>query len=241
MKRAALAAASALSLAAVLTACSGDSGTGTDAKPESSPSSQKARQVSPAERLAQTMVTKADVSGYAVKDLEAEFRLAKSPSEVTLDKPACAPLAYAMNQLPLGEPEAELTKVLSTSKYGDEDVYITLTAYKAGKAQSAMAGLSKALDDCGDGFTAKSKNSSSTYDSVTAEKPTAVAAGDETVAFKATMTFRGASHVLHTEAVRRGDVVAVYFSVNGIAIANVAPSDAKMPAAVVKTQNEKLG
>jgi hypothetical protein len=235
MKRAALAAASALSLAAVLTACSGgDNGTGTDAKPESSPSSQKARQVSPAERLAQTMVTKADVSGYVVKDLEAEFRLATSPSEVTLDKPACAPLAYAMNQLPLGEPEAELTKVLSTSKYGDEDVYITLTAYKTGKAQSALADLSKAVDDCGDGFTAKSKSGNSAYDSVTAEKPTAVAAGDETVAFKATMTFRGASHVLHTEAVRRGDVVAVYFSVNGIAIANVTPSDAKMPTAVVK-------
>ena len=55
------------------------------------------------------------------------------------------------------------------------------------------------------------------------------------------MTFRGVTHTLHTEAVRDGDVLAVYFAVNGLAIAdNTRPSDAKMPANVVRAQNAKL-
>ncbi|MEU0193069.1 hypothetical protein ABZ250_24840 [Streptomyces afghaniensis] len=56
------------------------------------------------------------------------------------------------------------------------------------------------------------------------------------------MTFRRVTHTLHTEAVRHGDVLAVYFSVNGFAIADsTRPSDAKTPANMVKAQNAKLG
>ncbi|MFB6555715.1 hypothetical protein ACFCWX_38230, partial [Streptomyces sp. NPDC056405] len=58
--------------------------------------------------------------------------------------------------------------------------------------------------------------------------------------FRSTLTFRGADHTVHTQAVRSGDVVAVYFSVDGLAIANARPSDAKLSAAVVKAQNAKL-
>ncbi|KAB1144176.1 hypothetical protein F7R91_22730 [Streptomyces luteolifulvus] len=239
MKRAALCAtAVSLSLAA-LTACSGGDA---DAKPEHSPGSSPARakQVGPAERLAKIMVTQKDVSGRTVKEMSDDFLFAKSPDEVTVDKAACAPLVHAMNQLPLGEPQADLTRVVSTEKYGDEDVYITLTAYAAGKAEPTMAALSKGVESCGPGFTAKANGNTSTYDSIAAEDP-AAAAGDETVAFKSTMTFRGVTHTLHTEAVRRDDVIAVCFSVNGLAIVKSTPSDAKLPTAVVKAQNAKLG
>ncbi|MFI5687689.1 hypothetical protein [Streptomyces sp. NPDC051636] len=56
-----------------------------------------------------------------------------------------------------------------------------------------------------------------------------------------TMSFRGASHTMHTEVVRNADVIGVYCSVNGIAIAKATPSDAQLPEVVVTAQSAKLG
>lgn len=93
------------------------------------------------------------------------------------------------------------------------------------------------MDACGDGFTAKANGNESPYESVTAEK--VAPAGDESLGFTSTMTFRGVPHVLHGEVVRSVDVLAVYFSVDGMAIAR--PSDARLSPTVVKAQNGKLG
>ncbi|MFI9616053.1 hypothetical protein ACIHCM_30970 [Streptomyces sp. NPDC052023] len=226
----------ALSAAVLLTACSADEGSDTSAAPEASPT--RAKQISPSERLAQLMITKSD-TGAAVAEVDENFVFAQSPDEVTVDKPACAPLAHAMNQLPLGDPTADLTRYVSDGMKGAA-TYITLTTYADGAAETTMAELSQAVDTCGDGFTAKAGDSTSTYDTVAAEDPLAPA-GDETIAFESTMTFSGASHTLHTQAVRRADVIAVYFSVNGLAIANGQPSDGKLSTTVVKAQNRKLG
>ncbi|WND35862.1 hypothetical protein RI578_16880 [Streptomyces sp. BB1-1-1] len=240
---AALSALSLLSLAA-LTACGGDSGSGSDAdKPAATATQeQQEQQATPEERLKQLAITQADAPGdRKVTEPDDEFVFAKSAKEVTVDKPACAPLALAMNQLPLGDPQADLTRVVDS---GGANIgaftYVTLTAYEPGGAEPAMSGLSKAVDACGGGFTAKSDENTSVYDSVTAEKPVA-AAGDESLGFRSTLTFRGVTHTVHTQAVRSGDVLAVYFSVDGSAIANARPSDAKLPAAVVSAQNGKLG
>ncbi|MFE6626190.1 hypothetical protein ACFVNB_03025 [Streptomyces rochei] len=250
MKRAApaaLAVLSALCLAS-LTACGGDSGSEADSAGEpAATASEQARekQQSPEDRLKQMVITEADVSGMNVSDADvvssdnSEFAFAKSPQEVTVEKPVCAPLAYAMNQLPLGEPQADVTRSLSSSP-SEPFTYVMLTAYEPGKAASALAGLSEAVDACTGGFTAKANGNTSAYDSVTAEQPVAEA-GDQSLAFRSTLTFRGATHTVHGQAVRSGDVVAVYFSVDGLAIANARPSDAKLPAAVVKAQNAKLG
>ncbi|CAL9475276.1 hypothetical protein [Streptomyces sp. enrichment culture] len=242
MKRAATLAASALSLLslATLTACGGGTEPD-DAAGEPGPSASRPEQVPPARRLTGLMVTSADVDGFSVEKYGDEFALAKSPAEVTLDKPVCAPLAYAMNQLPLGEPRADLTRVLADKAGGlnSAHTYLTLTAHASGGAQSAMAGVRKALAACGDGFTAEGSGGTSTYDSVTTED--VAPAGDETLGFRSAMTFRGASHTLHTQVVRSGDVLGVYFSVNGMAIADARPSEAKLPPAVVKAQNAKLG
>ncbi|MGK5697587.1 hypothetical protein ACSNOJ_32665 [Streptomyces sp. URMC 128] len=238
MKRAALA-VSTLSLLS-LTACGGsadpDSATG-----EPRPTATRAKQATPAERLAKLMITKADVPGLDVKATSRDkgddkYVFAKSPDDVTVDKPACAPPAYALNQLPLGEPQGDLTHfVPQNSKF----TYITLTTYAPGKAASAFAGLAEGVDACGGGFTAKA-NGTTTYDSVTAEEPVAKA-GDESLAFRATMPFQGLTHALHAQAVRKGDVVAVYVSVDGMAMVQDRPGDAKLPPAVVKAQNKKLG
>jgi hypothetical protein len=232
LKRAALAVVSALALTSALTACSG----GED-QPSGSPTTPKAKQITPAQRLAKAIVTKDDLPGYNVSEPEAQYAFAKSSDEVTVDKSGCAPLAHAMNQLPLGEPQADITRSAGAG-YGKESTYITLASYEpAAEAESLLAGLAKAVSKCGGGFTAKAGRNTTAYDSVTAEKGTASGA----VAFRSTMTFRGVTHTLHTEAVRDGDVLAVYFSVNGFAIADSKrPSDAKMSANVVKAQNSKL-
>ncbi|MFF9817104.1 hypothetical protein [Streptomyces sp. NPDC014006] len=236
-KRAALttAALSAFCLTA-LTACSGGD---SDAPDKPSASTSPTRQADPATRLTQLMVTPAEVGGHPVKVVSDDFLFAASPSEVTLDKAACAPLAYAMNQLPLGKPLANLTRVVSTGRTNDAATYITLATYAPGGSASPLTDLAKAATTCHGGFTAKAKNSSSTYTSVAAEQPTAPA-GDQTVAFKSTIAVGGVTHTLHTEAVRAGDVVAVYFSVNGMAIANGRPSDAKLTPAVVNAQNARI-
>ncbi|GAA4540577.1 MULTISPECIES: hypothetical protein [Streptomyces] len=232
MKRAALAVVSVLALTSALTACSG----GED-KPSAAPTTPKAKQITPAQRLAKAIVTEDDLPGYNVSELEAEYAFAKSSDELTVDRPGCAPLALAMNQLPLGEPRADLTRSAGAG-YGKESTYITLASYEpAAEAESLLAGLAKAVPECRDGFTAKAGKNTTDYESVTAEKGTT----SGSVAFRSTMTFRGVSHTLRTEAVRDGDVLAVYFSVNGFAIADsTRPSDAKMPANVVKAQNSKL-
>ncbi|MFE9772274.1 hypothetical protein ACFYOV_11475 [Streptomyces sp. NPDC005931] len=242
-RTAALAAASAvvLALTPVLTACSSDD---SDAKPESapsSPSSPPVRQMSPAERIATIMIGPADVEGFSVDEPNQDFVFAKSVEEVEVDRPVCAPLAHAMNQLPLGDPQSDLTRALTEEAEGlnGAHTYVTLTVYEVGGAQSALADVRKAVDSCRTGFTAKASGGTSAYDSVNEEK--VAPAGDEALGFKATMTFRGASHTLHTQVVRDGDVLGVYFSVNGLAIARATPSDARLPAAVVKAQNEKLG
>ncbi|WP_327395747.1 hypothetical protein [Streptomyces phaeochromogenes] len=242
MKRTTALAASALCLSALacLTACGGgDSDSGTDAADKPEATASRTKEVSPADRLAKLVITKADVGGYAVEEPSDEFVFAKSPDEVTLDKKVCAPLAYAMNQLPLGEPQADLTRVASKDGLNGGFTYVTLTAYEDGGAESAMAGLAKAVASCGDGFTAKSKSGTSPYDSVTAEPTTK--SGDESLAFKSTMTVLGTTHTLHSAAVRHDDVIAVYFAVDGRAIAESRPSDVKLAAAVVEAQNAKLG
>ncbi|WP_329471887.1 hypothetical protein OIE75_21855 [Streptomyces sp. NBC_01723] len=239
----ALATLTLLSLAA-LTACGGDSGSGGDLAGKPSATASQEKQASPAERLKQLVITKADLSGMEVSDADvsnsdySEYAFAKSQQEVTVEKPVCAPLAYAMNQLPLGEPQADLTRSVSEG-LNKPYTYVLLATYESGRAKSTMTDLSMAVDACAGGFTAKANGNTSTYDSVTAEKPVAEA-GEESLAFRSTLTFRGVTHSVHTQAARSGDVLAVYFSVDGAAIANARPSDAQLSPTVVKAQNAKL-
>ncbi|MFD8066240.1 hypothetical protein [Streptomyces parvulus] len=242
-KATALSSLSLLALAA-LPGCGGDSGSDGDptaGKPEAATSG--AAQPSPAERLAKTMVTEPEVGGLKVEKTDEKFLFAQSPDEVTTDKPGCAPLALAMNQLPLGDPRADLTRSVSGQIESEREsgigfTYVTLTSYETGGAASAMAGVRKAVEACGDGFTAKSKENESPYDSIAAEKVTS--AGDEALGFKSTLTFRDVQHVVHTEVVRSGETLAVYFSADGMAMVNGRPSDAKPSPTVVKAQNAKL-
>ncbi len=230
----------AVACLAALTACGGG-GEPENSTGEPRPSATRSEQAAPAERLAGLMVTPAEVKGFAVKPYDNEFALATASSEMTADKPACAPLALALNQLPLGEPQADLTRVLAPESQGlnSTQTYVTLTSYATGGAKAVLADVKKAVDACGDGFTAEGSNGSTVYDAVAAQDVTP--AGEETVGFTATTSYQGVSHTVHTQAVRAGDVVAVYFAADGMAMVNGRTSDAELPPAVVKAQSSKLG
>ncbi|MFD0332833.1 hypothetical protein ACFQZ0_03610 [Streptomyces erythrogriseus] len=146
----------AVACLAALTACGGGGGT-ENSTGEPGPSATRSEQAAPAERLAGLMVTPAEVKGFAVKPYDNEFALATASSEMTADKPACAPLALALNQLPLGEPQADLTRVLAPESQGlnSTQTYVTLTSYATGGAKAVLADVKKAVDACGDGFTAE--------------------------------------------------------------------------------------
>ncbi|MFD5948860.1 hypothetical protein ACFWAZ_21730 [Streptomyces collinus] len=234
MKRAALAVVSVLALTSALTACSGGEDTPSGGTTTRTP---KAKQITPEQRLAKAVVTKENLPGYNVEKWGSEYAFATSSDQVEVDKPGCAPLALAMNQLPLGKPQADLVRSTGAG-YGKESTYITLASYQpASEAGSLLAGLKKAVSECGGGFTAKAGKNSTLYDSVTAEKSTVPGA----VAFRATTPFRGLTHTVRTQVVRDGDVLAVYFAVNGFAIADSRqPSDARISAEVVKAQEAKL-
>ncbi|MFF7554970.1 hypothetical protein ACFZA9_19035 [Streptomyces olivaceus] len=237
---------SLLSLTA-LTACGGSSDSDPAAdKPKANAPASAEKAPSPDKRLADIIITTSDTDGFRVQETQDEYIFAKSSDEVTVDKPVCAPLAYAMNQLPLGDPQASLTRVASGQTDAETELtkgitytYVTLSAHASGDARSAFADARKAVDACGNGFTAEANGDESPYDSVTPEKVTP--AGDESLGFKSTITFRDVKHVLHGEIVRNGDVLAVYFSVDGMAMASNRPSDVKLSPTVVKAQNGKLG
>ncbi|MFJ6858009.1 hypothetical protein [Streptomyces werraensis] len=225
---------------AALTACGGG-GEPENSTGEPRPSATRSKQAAPAERPAGLMVTPAEVKGFAVKPYDDEFALANSSSEMTADTPACVPLALATNQLPLGEPKEDLTRVLAPESQGlnGTQTYVTLATYAPGGAQAVLADVKKAVEACGDGFRAKGSNGSTVYEAVAAEDVAPV--GDETVGFTATTSYQGVSHTVHTQVVRVGDVVGVYFAADGMAMANGRTSDAKLPSAVVKAQSAKLG
>lgn len=230
-------AVTALSLA-VLTACSGGDGdTNTADKPTASVSASQAKQLGPAERLAQLLVTKAEAGDYTVREPAEGEALAQSKDDMSVDKADCAPLAYAMNELPIGDPEASLVRVAN----GPDSMFtlITLATYADGKAEAAMKGLTAAADSCGGGYTAKSSAGAiSTYDSVTVE--TAPSGGDESLATAATFQHQGVTQTLRTQTFRFGDAIASYFSLDSGSLLQGGPGQAKIPADLVKAQNAKL-
>jgi hypothetical protein len=244
MQRATLALSllSVLSLT-TLTACGGgdaDGGPDATTAAKARGTASQAKEASPAERLAKLMVTKAELTGYNVEKPDPEFAFAASPGQVSTDNKACLPPALAMNQLPLGDATAELTRNL-TKNLSEGTTSITLATYATeGRAEAALTGLETALDACAKGFTAKAGKHTSTYGSVTPEESRTTGA-EGSVAFASTMTYKGITHTMHTEAVRNGDVLAVYFAVNGVAVYQHQQSDTKLPAAVLTAQNAKLG
>ncbi|MGW1542422.1 hypothetical protein ACWCPM_19675 [Streptomyces sp. NPDC002309] len=228
---------SAVSLAAVLTACSGtDSTVAEPTATAPKATAPRPGQPTPAEQLAKLMVTDAEATGHTVTEPDTEYDFAKSPDEVTVTEPGCAPIVHVTNYLPLGEPDAFLRRLAKRDTSMSST--ITLATYPAGKAEAAMQGLAEATASCEDGFTAKSAGATQPYDTVTGES--APAGGDESVATAFTFEYEGFPQTVRTQTFRFGDTIATYCTVDTGAFLNARPGEAKVPADLVKAQNAKL-
>ncbi len=244
----------ALATALTLGACGGSGGSGgsggdaspgsktaDDAKDKPKASAAPEKTADAAAELDRFVLSKSEVKGFTVREPAKGYVFATSQDQVKLDKPVCAPISYATNQLPLGNPQAHVTRVAAEVAGSATFTYITLATYADGKAKTALAGLSKAIDSCGNGFTATSGKTASPHSSVTAEPAPSPKGADEAVAFRTTIKHQGVTHTLRTQAVRYGDKVALYYAVDAMAFTQSRPGNAKIATAVMEAQNGKLG
>ncbi|MFE2515556.1 hypothetical protein [Streptomyces mirabilis] len=234
MKRTVLA-ASAFSVA-LLAGPVGCAGGDSDAADEPGPKASRAEEPGPARRPATQMITVADLGhGYSVRDFslaKEKSAFATTPDRITVDRGPCHPLATVLNQLPLGRPQAFLTRIVSpekslgaategavgaAAKEATAVTYVTLAAYDRGMATAAMDTLlARGVDSCRLGFTARAVNGATrTYHSVAGEE--AGTAGEKALAYRAATTVDGAARV------------------------DGEPRGPRVPAAVFTAQNAKLG
>lgn len=229
---------------ATLSACGGGDGDGasdaktTDRAKATASASPAKPSVDPAEELAKLLVTKAEAGDYNVREPEAGDAMATTQDQLRVDKAACAPMAYATNYLPLGDPEASLVRVADkgTSTYN----YITLATYAPGRAEAAMKGLAEAASACTGGYTAKSDKASTTYSSVKKETAPTGTGADESIATASVVPYKG-TQTMRTQTFRFGDTIVNYFSINTYGFLNGRSSEADIPTDLVKAQNKKLG
>ncbi|NNN37320.1 hypothetical protein HLK59_44715 [Streptomyces sp. S3(2020)] len=241
MKRAALALPllSVLTLT-TLTACGGADDGGSDAKTTTEPkatASQAKPAVDPVRELTKLFVTKAELPDYTVDEPAKGDAMAETQEDMRVDKAACAPLAYATNYLPLGDPEASVVHVATDGTFAYH--YITLATYAEGKAEAAMKGLAEAVSSCTAGYTATSDKASTPYTSVTKETPFSDAAADESIATASTVAYKG-TQTMRTQTFRFGDTIVNYFSIDSNGFMKGRSSSAKVPTPLVKAQNTKL-
>ncbi|MFD3576375.1 hypothetical protein [Streptomyces sp. NPDC058644] len=238
-------AALAATAALLLTACgSGDDDKGSkgDSAGKAAASSAAPAEKRPTKSASQLSLTRNEVPAHAVVKPADGFVFAKSRDNIKVSKPACTPLAYAMNQFPAGDPRDSFVRVAEAKEFDGTFTYITLATYAPGKAKDAMAGMTKAVSACAGGFTAKGDKASSPYESVASETTgTAPTPGaDESLAFRTTSKYKGNTHTVRTQVSRHGDAIAIYFAVDGNAYLQSRAGDAKIFPAVVKSQEKKL-
>ncbi|MBW5422633.1 hypothetical protein GKQ77_13850 [Streptomyces sp. BG9H] len=231
--------------ALALGACGGsgsdsDSGSSGDSKGKPDASAAPEKTSDPAAELKSAVLSKSEVKGFTVREPQEKYVFATSQDNVKLDKAVCAPIAYATNQLPLGSPKADLTRVAAGAKGPGVFTYVTLSAYERGEAKATLAELSKAIGSCGNGFTAKAGRTTSPYSSVTAETAPTPKGADESVAFNVTTKFENVTHTLRARTVRYGDTLALYYAVDAMAFTQARPGNPEIATAVMDAQNAKL-
>lgn len=249
--RSAVVAATAVSLALLVTACgggekSGDKGDkgGTGAPSASASSAPAAKALSAAE-LDKLIVTTADVKGHQVTKTDDGDVV--PAAQVTADKADCAPIAHAMSFISPGSPAASAQrKVLEVPKkdasaspeeavlggLGVQVTAVTLGSYDGQGAQEAFASVKKAGTECAAGFQVVHLKEKSKVAKVA---PETVTAGDEAVAFTVTSEMEGEPFVSKLVVFRKGNTLASFSTIS------LAPGGVKtLPQAVVDAQAAKL-
>ncbi|MEV5375691.1 hypothetical protein AB0L26_06875 [Streptomyces nondiastaticus] len=246
-------AASAVSLALLLSACGGLGKSEAKDEPKdkassSAPAAPAGKGASQAE-LEKLVLTDADVPGRKVTEATpADLATAKG---VSADKAECKPLVDAMSLRSGGTPAATvIRKVLPPAPSAapgasDEDkmkaglgalsgtlTSDTLGSYGDDKAAGeVIAALKKSGADCAGGFTLVSGSDKTKFTKVA---PADLTAGDEAVAFTLAMDLDGKAGTTHLVAVRKGATVATFYALS-------LAGQAEQPKAVVDAQVKKLG
>ncbi|MCX5228097.1 hypothetical protein ABZY16_14235 [Streptomyces sp. NPDC006553] len=249
--RSAAVAATAVSLALLVTACGGgeksddkDKAGGTGAPSASATSAPAAKTLSDAE-LEKAIVERADLKGYQVQ--KAETGDVVPAASVTADKAACTPIAHAMSFLSPGSPAASAErKVLEEPKkdasaspedallggLGAQVTAVTLGSYDGQGAQEAFASMKKAGAECAGGFHVVHLKEKTKVSKVA---PETVTAGEEAVAFTVTTDMEGEPFVSKLVVFRQGNTLASFSTIS------LLPGGVKtLPQAVIDAQAAKL-
>ncbi|WP_137993917.1 hypothetical protein [Streptomyces vilmorinianum] len=250
-KGTAAAAATAVSLALLLTACSGakeESGDKGKDAPKASASATSAvpdaKALSVAE-LEKLIVEQADLKGHQVQKAK-PADVVKS-GDVTTDKPGCKPLADAMSFVATGTPGAsvqrkaiEVPKTSGATASPEEALgalaapvtAVTLGSYDGSGAHDAFASLKKAGAECAGGFTLIGGGEKTTIHKVT---PESVTAGEESVAFTVITDMDGKPFITNVVAFRKGNTLA------SLSTLSLGGKVKELPQAVIDAQAAKLG
>ncbi|WP_424891265.1 hypothetical protein [Streptomyces sp. XH2] len=245
-------AATAVSLALLVSACGGSGKSEKDEPKDkassSAPAAPSGKGASQAE-LEKLVLTDADVPGRKVTEATAaDLATAKG---VSTDKAECKPLVDAMSLRSGGSPAATvIRKVLPPAPSAapgasDEDkmkaglgalggtiTSDTLGSYGDAKAAGeVIAALKKSGADCAGGFTLVAGSDKTKFTKVA---PADLSTGDEAVAFTLGMDLDGKAGTTHLVAVRKGATVATFYALS-------LTGQAEQPKAVVDAQVKKLG
>lgn len=243
--RTALTAATAASLALLLTACGGDA---SDGKPKgdndasaSAAAKPDVKALTPAQ-LDKLVVAQADLTGYLVQKTDAADVV--NGGDVGADKAPCEPLAEAMSAVAPGTPGASVQRKAVQAKKGTggspADIRnalgapataITLGSYAGEGAQQALASLKAAGDACGGGFTISASGEKTKVAKVSPEPLTA---GDEAVAFTVISEMEGKPFMSTLAVFRKGNNLATFSTVSLTGKVKELPQD------VVDAQAAKL-
>ncbi|MGX1885960.1 hypothetical protein [Streptomyces sp. NPDC055287] len=241
-------AASAVSLALLVSACgSGDAPADDTAGEAAAGGSTAAKALSQSE-LDKLALVESDLKNHKIsKATKADLAAAKT---VTTDKAECEPLVDAMVLRPVGTPAAtSLRKVVALPPEPDKDATPeeklkagldalsgtitsdTLGSYDGKGASDAFAKLRTAGEACAGGFSLIVGTDKTKFTKVT---PATYTSGDEAVAFTVTADLDGETGTAHLVAVRKGNTLASFY-------AQGLTGKAEQPKAVIGAQVAKLG
>ncbi|MFR9800116.1 hypothetical protein ACL02U_30115 [Streptomyces sp. MS06] len=205
--------------------------------------------------LQKLLLAEGDVKGY--KTGNGKDTLPKGKSTVKADKAACTPLAYAMAALAPGDTDAVARNLVTEDtpaatkdpdQLSDDDwasamdrdvTLVGLSSYGGDGAAKTFKAVSDAVENCSGGFGVTADGEQQKITRIAPEKATG--AGDESLAFTVDASVDGsttATAAFHTEVVRKGSVVATFYTINFTAM--TSGKAYSVPAAVVEAQAAKL-
>jgi predicted small secreted protein len=238
----------------LIAACDGSNGEGDDAKSTASARSTQsaAKPLTVAELDAASLVRK-DVKGYTVRKLGKGEMAARD--KVGADNEDCAALSRALYGVALGEPAAATYRRVTTEP--DEEAVmdadtdeeleaalvvttntVTLASYGGPEgAEAALKSLSEGITACAGGFQFTATDEERKVTKVA--EFTAPEAGDEAIAFTATVRQGGGEGPVKVVVFRKGTTLAYITTINAASL--LGGKDFDFPADIVDAQAAKLG